>query len=262
MENIKRELEIRKVEIINYIDFIKRIDHSKSSIVNSDEDLEENPDSSSRIGRPLPECIINDDIKKMLKANLYILLYNVTEAFLKQSILTVLERINEQYTYSKLSDTMKILWLDKCVKWFKYKSPEIERSNTNLQVYYADFIKDLQGKLLVFLTDEDKEDKKLFAEKFGIPGNVDHKIFKQIAKEYGISLNDGSLHKKEADLENLRLKRNNLAHGNISFSEFGKDLSIPDLQRLSNDIFDYLDKTADIFNLYLDDEEFLCKNNN
>ncbi|MBS0045216.1 hypothetical protein KFE26_23580, partial [Shewanella sp. M16] len=77
MENIKRELEIRKVEIRNYIDFIKKIDHSKSSIVNSDEDLEENPDSSSRIGRPLPECIINDDIKKMLKANLYILLYNV-----------------------------------------------------------------------------------------------------------------------------------------------------------------------------------------
>jgi hypothetical protein len=257
MESIKNELVIRKSEIDSYINLLHKIEPSTSSIISSIDDLEESPIPENRIGRPKAECGIQNDLKKILKANLYILLYNITEAFLKQSILNVLNRIDDQYTYAHLSEPMKILWLEKCVKWFKYQSPEVTSSQKSRENYYAKFINELQGKLLVFLTEEDKTDKKVFAEKFGIPGNVDHNIFKQIAKEYGVSLNDGRLHNKAAELDNLRVKRNNLAHGNVSFSEFGQSLSILELVILSDNIFEYLNKTADMFDTYLVERKYL-----
>lgn len=257
MDIIRTELATRKNEIHLYINFLEKILPSTSAVISSVGDLEENPHSESKIGKPKEECAIQNDLKKILKANLYILLYNITEAFLKKSILNVLNRIDEQYTYSHLAEPIKILWLEKCVKWFKHNSPEINASNISKEAYYAEFINELQGKLLVFLTEEDKTGQKAFAEKFGIPGNVDHQIFKKMAKEYGVSLNDGQLHSKADDLDNLRVKRNNLAHGNISFSEFGQDLTLTHLKELSESIFEYLERTADKFHSYLDQKDYL-----
>ncbi|WP_298941789.1 MAE_28990/MAE_18760 family HEPN-like nuclease [uncultured Psychromonas sp.] len=252
MDNIKRELAIREQEIKSYVKFLTQLDITNSAIVSSLDDLLLTPSI-----RPKEENLVPDDIKKILKANLCLMLYNVTEGFIKQSILNVLDTINNTHTYSKLTDNMKIIWLERCVVWFEYKSDDFKSSGMSKKLFYAKLIDRLGDDLLSFITEEEKSDPRKFSERFGIPGNVDHTTFKKLADEYGIVLSDRSVFDKEDTLKTLREDRNKLAHGNISFNDFGHTLSVAELVELSNDVFEYLGKIANMFQTYLREEKYL-----
>lgn len=51
--------------------------------------------------------------------------------------------------------------------------------------------------------------------------------------------------------------RNSLAHGNISFEECGADASVSELHSLADVTFQYMEEVVNIFDAYLDNQEYL-----
>ena len=79
--------------------------------------------------------------------------------------------------------------------------------------------------------------KKIFS------GNVDAKKIKEIADKYGFShQTDSKFTKNGAKLVTVKEKRNDLAHGEISFQECGKDYTIQDIIAIKNEVIKYLEE--------------------
>ena len=56
----------------------------------------------------------------------------------------------------------------------------------------------------------------------------------------------------------VRVLRNNLAHGSMSFGECGAGVTVSDLESIANCVLDYLDAVVASFVRYLDDRHFLA----
>lgn len=81
-------------------------------------------------------------------------------------------------------------------------------------------------------------------------GNLDAREIRNIFKnKYGFKLNENELNAPV--LKRIREGRNKLAHGNISFEEYGRDLSIPDLLSMKDKVFKFIDALIVKVELYL-----------
>ena len=88
-----------------------------------------------------------------------------------------------------------------------------------------------------------------------ISGNIDAQKIREILRQIG-----GTEIKDGRRLEAIKNKRNNLAHGEFSFSEIGKDYTVNDLISYKNDTKDYLSKVLDEIELYIDNQKYLNGN--
>lgn len=86
-------------------------------------------------------------------------------------------------------------------------------------------------------------------------GNIDAKKIRDIARKYCFS---GSTNYDGEKLVEIKNKRNDLAHGTISFSECGRDITINDLLTSFNEASAYLETILDNIKDYLLAEDYLA----
>ena len=79
----------------------------------------------------------------------------------------------------------------------------------------------------------------------------------ETCNSHGIGLNVSNKKEGGAILHIIKLKRNDLAHGAISFSECGKDFSYQDLKKYKNEIMIFLYGYIKSLKEYIDKEEYL-----
>ena len=92
-----------------------------------------------------------------------------------------------------------------------------------------------------------------------ISGNLDGRLIKDKAKEYGFQLAD---HDKAASRDGVRLlnvktKRNELAHGGISFEDCGQDTSVDELVAIFDEIKIFIKAVLDGVSDYLSTRSYL-----
>src|SRR5262249_11822217 len=68
--------------------------------------------------------------------------------------------------------------------------------------------------------------------RLNVSGNLDGALIRQMCATYGILYTPPKTARGGADLEVVRIHRNALAHGTISFSELGKDYVSRDLRQI------------------------------
>lgn len=149
------------------------------------------------------------DILKVLKANIFLMLYNLVESTINNSLEEVRKAINEEnIRFKDCICLIRALWIE--IQHSKFK-----KDNTLNIVRKIDSI-----NLEVI-----KFKKKI---KHNVSGNLDAKKIREISKEYSIQENKRI---KGERLLNIKNNRNKLAHGQVSFSELGRIYTVSDIRK-------------------------------
>lgn len=161
---------------------------------------------------------ITRNLQKTLRATTYLLLYNLMESTMTEVIHSIHETIKEEnYEITDLSEKIHKVILKIFQKGLTAeKIHKIAESNENIK----DFILDIGYNKT-----------KLFN------GNIDYKVIKKYCKNYGFEItpyeiNGEKLLWDSSLIEDIKEKRNELAHGSDSFSNCGQNMPIDSI--LSN----------------------------
>ena len=155
---------------------------------------------------------IDNNLFIILKANAFILLYNLIEFTVKKSIQEVFNKIEyEQVKYQNLSEKFKKLWIN-------HKGTVLK----GLDTLNINKIKDLMQSVAESIILNEVANLEISC--INMSGNLDALEIRSIAKQIGFNEV-----KNGRDLVTIKEKRNLLAHGEFSFGEVGKNYSIKDM---------------------------------
>lgn len=222
MNNTKRELSIRKDEATSLLMFVKYLDEKFI---------------------PPDDCMYDYmTVKTSMKANIIMMLYNAVESTVSQCLEKVHDRINaNNLKYEELSDDIKKLIA-------VYYGHSIDQANNvdNAMEYVLRFSDFINGNVNISISYEELTKKYQMYS-----GNLDTREILNVLKKYGINFEQ-----RCSELKTIKNYRNKLAHGEESFEEIGRTLSVQQLQEMENRTFEYLETMITEITKYLDEEKF------
>lgn len=226
----------RNLEITAYLDFLKVAVERRATLSAKDGELQ------------FPLTL---ELTHTLKANLVLLLYSAMEATLVQLLDEMHDTIGANCSSADAlnEQLLGVVW--RTVKKGSKSTvlPFASPLHTSLFRYWMDDWKiRTAGK-------EKRVD--------GISGSVDNLIFYEQLKKFGVvaqTFNDRPpAHLTDVVLQKVKNNRNELAHGEKSFTDLGRDLAVPTLEADSLTVFDTLRKiTAEVDN-YLQEQRYLAQ---
>ncbi|WP_410479128.1 MAE_28990/MAE_18760 family HEPN-like nuclease [Pseudomonas sp. P105] len=92
-------------------------------------------------------------------------------------------------------------------------------------------------------------------------GNVDARKLREVLGYYHLAVSGPSPLNQGAELLNLKIARNSLAHGSASFEKYGRSLTVSDLDDLRNNIREYMSHVISLTECYLEAEAYLDPSN-
>lgn len=229
-------LSERSEEVTAYLEFLKVAVERRAVLTAKDGEL------------VLP---LSQELTHTLKANLVLLLYSAMEATLIQLLDEMHDVIGINCTSVDALNAQLLRVVLKTVK-----------KNANEKVLLS--TAPLHMSLFEFWMDDWKsrtsgKDKRVD----GISGSVDSLVFYQQLKKFGVvapTANDRPpSHLTHGALQKVKNKRNELAHGEKSFTDLGRDLAVEDLESDSSAVFGNLQKIAVEVDIYLRDQRYLAQ---
>ena len=211
MDNTKSNFEYSKNEVEEYFSFLEIMEYDE--VLLKYKNLE---------NERFFEKIISNKIQTIFIANAFLILYNLIESTVRNSIIDIYEKINEdELSYDKLSDNIKNIWINGEVINLK----EGNYSNETLSKNIGNIAKNILTQEIIQLS---KEDIK-------ISGNIDAQKIRDLAKNIGFRISPNG-----RNLEAIKDKRQRLAHGEQTFYDVGKDFTFNELNAFKQETFDYL----------------------
>jgi hypothetical protein len=167
------------------------------------------------------------DFFNILHSNTLLMLYNIVESTVIGGILEIYDAVKIQgLSYKKVSTEIQNVWFT-----FKFREVYDEKA------HYTSY-KDKASEIIDYILSD--EVIELNRKAIGISGNLDADKIRNICNSHGIKFNipNESLGGcKIVDIKNLR---NDLAHGQKSFVECGRDFTLLDLKTMTNEVLSFL----------------------
>ncbi len=208
MEFIIIEFEKKVQEINEYFNFVQTTTHL------------------ARDFDPRKIIFVSESVHHVLKSNLFLLLYNLIESSFRNSLEKICIAItSEELSYQNLIPQIKQMWINKEYKSFGDTCP-IPRETLKSEFVMNKIDMIAQEIININFNNE-------------LSGNVTPSIIKKSIEEYGLKTNHIPK-ENESSLFIIKDKRNNLAHGNESFSECGRNYSILKLGEIKNESIEYM----------------------
>jgi hypothetical protein len=228
MLKTRKEYRKRLSEVEKYFNSLKLLDKGDCKIV-----------CTNIVGK-ISKKNIDIKLATILKANGFLLLYNLIEATIRNSISAIYNSVNsKKITFKQLTDNLRKIWIEQEIK--------------NIET------KDIESKDIFNLSKKILESKFILLEAkyFHISGNIDAQKIREIAKQFGYQEPENG-----RDLVTIKDKRNKLAHGEYTFSEIGSNCTIQDLITYKDKTKEYLDNVLSNIESYINNEGYRTKNTN
>ena len=225
MNNTILNFEKRKVEINTFLDYLVLLD--KDSIeLKYTENRETKYES------------VSSEFLTTLTANSFLLLYNVIESTIRNSIIAIYDNIKEEgVTFNELSDNLKKLWT-------KFETDRFKEGNFRMETI-REFVLDFANKIVT-------REVVIFSEEWmDFSGNLDAQEIRGLADKIGFPKSPNG-----RNLVKIKEKRNRLAHGEHTFYDVGRDFSVRDIIELKNEVFEYLDDVVRNVGIYINNKSF------
>ncbi|MEB3279891.1 MAG: MAE_28990/MAE_18760 family HEPN-like nuclease [Lyngbya sp.] len=221
------------VEVSQYFMFLKQLEKQTNIITNHR--LYVGDANQAQDSNQYQEIYFNTEIEKTLKANGFLLLYNLVEGSMRRSIEYIFDHFDHhKISFDVLREEVKIIVL----KNLKKRSPEKIIKIIN------------QISIDVVISTLDRDD--IFA------GNIDAKKIKEVAKTYGFSSQTSNQRTRDGDdLRAIKDHRKDLTHGWKSFNEIGRDKTAQELFQIKNRVIIYLKQILINVEHYIDNEHYL-----
>ncbi|WP_158467780.1 MAE_28990/MAE_18760 family HEPN-like nuclease [Pseudomonas putida] len=189
----------RSAEVSRYICFIENIANNRSVSLAGEINGEVTPIAGSELSR---------ELTKTLRANTYLLLYNLVEATMTNAIDAIHKAVDgDNLGFDQLSGSLQNIALSH----FKRAIKDNHNSALSERVHPIE----------IAITRLGYDREKIFS------GNVDCSEIRTTAKKYGFQTADPNLNGRKTllQLRDIKDKRNALAHGRLSFEQCGQDTS-------------------------------------
>lgn len=169
-----------------------------------------------------------------MKASAYMMLYNLIEATTDK----IFEALHEDIAQTSFDDLLPKLQYH-LLRSFKTMKKDVTPALMPSPTPIATIIH--QAAL---------ENIKLFS------GNIDARKIRETAEKYGLTVNSNTPPQSERQLLSVKTIRNQIGHGEKSFSEVGKSTSIEELIETKEKVIDYLDALLVNAQVYLDQQHY------
>lgn len=222
-------IEERKKEIERQLSFIKQAIDTKSTKLTF---LEESGDINLH-----NQVSFDRGLIKTLSASTYLLLYNLIECSMTNAIDSIHSHIRKERTsFHDLTLNMQKIAL----KNFRNALTKEEHILAQGSIEHA----------IVWLG---YDGEKLFS------GNIDARKVREMATKYGFVISEEAIQRSEGgrSLLMIKSKRNELAHGKVSFEECGQESSIDELYGMYEQAIAFVDGILDAIEYYLRERLYL-----
>lgn len=211
-------------EINLYLDAIKELDRDFK-----------NEDAS--------KTYFDSDFIKILKANTLLMVYNLVESTVMGGILEIYDKVKQEgLTYSDVRKEIKDIW-------FSYKFKQVYDPTAHYNSY--------KGKALEIVNSIlEGEVIELDRKATDISGNLDAQQIRNVCNEHGIVFTPNAKSRGGIVLEQVKRRRNDLAHGTLSFAECGRDYTLENLGEIKEQAVQYLRGLLDGMKKYYDDRQY------
>lgn len=208
METVLADFQQRADEVRSYLRLLKEMERPGSQL--------HNPNKAS-----YRTSAIQDDWRRVSKATAYLLIYNLVESSIRSAFERLYQAIEgEGCTLRGLSKKLFDLWVDQ-----KHRS--ITRETASPKNYKE------AAAAMVQAVMEDQV-AKLLANLLPMSGNLDADAIRDLCHCHGVPISVPSSTKGGVYLGVVKEQRNALAHGNKSFSDCGREVTVADLERIAN----------------------------
>jgi len=196
MQAAKQEFAKRVGEINQYFTLLEKVENDFRLLSKNEEE----------------SYIINEELFKVLKANGFMLLYNLIESTVLNCIITIFDELREKgLSYDRISEKLRKYWLKYC-----YKHDDKIKSATVVNQLFL-ITENIINQLPIDIE----------IQKIDGAGSLDTIRIKKVADELGVELNlprfNKNLHGET--FQRIKKYRNDLAHGKSTFSDIGRDIT-------------------------------------
>ncbi len=186
------------------------------------------------------QITIKRDLQKVIRANCYLLLYNLIESSVRNGLWHIYDAIlDEAVTFNEVSEKIKTIWLAQ-------KTSELNDINSH---------KKFSEKINELITQQMMSNPiEMSKNRISLSGNLDYRSIDQIINDYGFHgrISVPNMSKLKKALLKVKSERNALAHGNKSFRQAAEIITIQDLveykdliviylQDITNNIIEFID---------------------
>lgn len=192
------------------------------------------------------EFSMNKELTHTLKANTYLLLYNVVEATLTQAMDEIHRAILN--SGADLDQLHPKLFLQ-VLRRFQRSKTDATTANTSIP----------SGRSLIKFWLDDYEKQERANRNYLFSGNIDGRKICEIGVDYGFASGDevADSHLRHGSLFVAKNKRNQLAHGELSFRDCGRDLAQSQIESDAVSLLRCLRAFIRTVNDYLGQKRFL-----
>jgi len=221
MDSTKSDFIKRKDEINEYFSFLNMLDKNKVLIEG---------------------VAVSPKLQRIFIANTFLLLYNLVESTIRNSILEIYNKIeDDELTYEHLSEKIKQIWLKKQRENFAVKEDGDDSLQKSIEKKLENIIQDIVNNEIIILTDKD----------IHISGNIDAQEIRKLSKKIGFEESSNGRY-----LVNIKEKRNRLAHGEHTFHDVGKDFTYNDLNSYKTNTFEYLEDVIGKIETFINEKKY------
>jgi hypothetical protein len=223
------EFEEKVEEINEYFEFIKTTTHLRG--------FSENVDMIH----------VSQTVHNVLKANIFLLLYNLVESSFKNALENICIKItNDNLKYKDVIPEIKQMWIEK-----QYNNFE-KIKNQQKSKFIMDKIDSITEDIIAieFYSNDEK------TKNDDISGNIDARAINKINAKYGARI-ENNPDIDTASLLTVKTNRNSLAHGYQTFSKCGRESPLPKLEDIKNDSIDYMRFILEHIQCFTDEQKYL-----
>jgi hypothetical protein len=229
MKSFIRDFNNRVDEINEYFSFVEFIDkvetHKKEKLT-----------STVNI-----EFVPKRELQKILRSNCFLLLYNLVESSIRNSILTVYDCVHdESLKFDELSNKLQEIWLS-------HQSKKVPVTEKSIKKWLKELMNDVSIGYEI----------KLEKDTINISGNLDYENIQKIIDTYGffgrITIDKNIIGN---NLGKVKIERNSLAHGNKTFCQSGEIITFPELVIIKDNIILFLTELLLNIETYIDDKKY------
>ena len=185
---------------------------------------------------------------RIMKSNFLLMLYNLIESCVKSGFEEIYEALMaENVSYTQANNALRDIW----------SSYEISKAYQD-DAGYETYGRRVKAILEHVVSNEPVALTKKVIEKLA-SGNLDAKKIRELFKKHDIDFMETNAGKKEK-MFTVKNKRNLLAHGDESFDEAARGLTLEDLENTKKEVLIFVEDAIRGIELYYNDKLY-CKEN-
>lgn len=228
MEGVKNEFNKRVNEINQYFGFLKEVE--ASHVVHQSGGS------------------IDTSVRPILRANAILLLYNLLESTVIQAIdyIHISISTNDTLVYNDSIDEIKKIWIE-----YKYNNFKNQNDNSSRLLQYLQWI--ATDEIVIFDNNDPKREYLTKVKGIGFSGKIDAQQARKFAKKYGFKPNKRVVGKR---LIHIKERRNQLAHGELSFEDCGNIYAFSELVSFKKETVLFLKEFLLNIEKYLNNQQY------